>query len=110
MKPEPNQKKREQQQQELVNEWNSKYKTGQRVLVRKDGGQEIETVTSGEAVMMCGTAVCWGNSISGAYMLERFRAMDDCLYCKETIVEPYPFITDKGENVCDECGQERNMQ
>jgi hypothetical protein len=101
---------RNEAQQKLVDEWNSKNAVGCKVLVRKDDGEEIETVTSGLATVLCGTAVCWGNAISGAYMLERFRAIHDCIYCQHTLSEPFPFETDKGDAVCDDCGQERNMQ
>lgn len=89
----------------LADEWNKKYKVGQKVLIRNDEGDEIETITSGNATVMGGTAVCWGNKISGAYMLERFRAMDNCVHCKAVVVEPYPFVTDQGKVICDECLQ-----
>lgn len=101
--------KKEEHQKELVDDWNKKWKVGQKVLVRKDDGEEVETVTSGMAVLMCGTAVCWGNKISGAYMLERFRAMAACYYCKAVITEPWPHETKEGWPVCAECGDRDNV-
>lgn len=102
-------KKAEQKQYDITVDWNSKYAVGQKVLIRKDGGDEFETITTSPAHMLCGTAVCFAKGIRAAYMLERFRAMEPCGICKEMLVEPWPYESPKGVPVCDECGQGLDM-
>ena len=68
--------KRERQEELKVYNWNSKYPVGQKVIVTKDGGEEVETETSHPSQMMCGTAVGWFKGISGAYQLDRAKAIE----------------------------------
>ena len=96
-------------QQELVRDWNKKREVGQKVLVRLDNGDEYETVTRAKAQMIGGTAVCFAKGISGAYMLERFRAMAACYYCEAVLTEPWPYETKEDWPVCAECGDRDNV-
>jgi len=65
-----------QQQQSEVNRWNALYKTGQSVSVRLDDGSEKPTKTNSDAWLLSGhTAVIMLEGISGAYSLERVRAI-----------------------------------
>ena len=71
-----NLKKLQQQEQKKVDDWNSKYQVGQKVIVTKDNGDKIETVTTNEATLLGGhTAVGWFKDISGAYSLDRAQAI-----------------------------------
>lgn len=63
-------------QQKLVNDWNKKYPVGQKVMVLKDDGSEVKTITTHEATMLGGhTAVGWFKDIKGCYALQRVRAI-----------------------------------
>ncbi len=64
-------------QQELVDDWNSKYPVGQKVHLKKDDGTIVVTTTKYPAEVVCGTACGWFNGIRGAYMLERATAMKE---------------------------------
>jgi hypothetical protein len=57
--------------QELVNRWNEKYPEGTPVIVTRDNGDKLETVTRSEAWELCGSAVVMVKDISGGYALER---------------------------------------
>jgi hypothetical protein len=61
---------------QMVEDWNSKYKSGQRVLVRLDDKSTIETNTSSVAVLLGGhTPVIYLEGISGCYALDRVTAI-----------------------------------
>ena len=63
-------------EQKKVDDWNSKYDVGQKVLVRKNDGSEIETETIHPAEILQGhTAVGWFKDISGCFLLERATAI-----------------------------------
>ena len=68
--------KREAKEQKKVDDWNAKYEVGQKVIVTKDGGEQFETEDKYPAEMMCGTAVGWFKGISGAYQLDRAKAVE----------------------------------
>jgi hypothetical protein len=58
--------------QRQCNAFNARWPVGQRVTVRKDGGDGIETVTRSAAeVLSEHTAVIWLEGISGCYLLDR---------------------------------------
>lgn len=55
-------------------EWNKSNPIGTPVILRKDDGTEVDTVTTSEAQMLSGhTAVIWLKGISGCYALDRVR-------------------------------------
>lgn len=61
-------------QEKLVRKWNEKHPVGTPVIVTKDDGTEIKTMTVHEATLLGGhTAVAWLKDISGCYSLERVR-------------------------------------
>lgn len=63
-------------QEKEVQAWNDKYPVGQQVEVRKDLGEIEETRTRSEAWVLSGhTAVIMLEGISGAYLLNRVRAI-----------------------------------
>lgn len=97
-------------QQKLVDDWNREYDRGQKVLVRlnNEGVNEYEDVTHGLAYINHGRAVVYLD-FDIEVPLEIVRAMMPCLYCQHSLAEPFPFETDKGEAVCQHCGEERNM-
>ena len=52
--------------------FNADNPVGQRVIVRKDMGEAVETVTRSEAQVLGGhSAVIWLDGISGCYLLDR---------------------------------------
>lgn len=54
--------------------WNAAHPVGTKVIVRRDGGQEEETATRSEALVLSGhSAVIWLDGISGCYLLDRVR-------------------------------------
>lgn len=58
----------------LVENWNLKHPVGTRVVVRKDDGTKMTTVTRSQAELLSGhTPVIWVTGISGCYALERVR-------------------------------------
>lgn len=58
--------------------WNEKHAIGTKVLLLKDGGEKVKTVTRSEAQVLSGhTAVIWLEGISGCYMLDRCTAIAD---------------------------------
>jgi len=64
-----------QRQQQSVDAWNSQHKIGDKVIVLKDDGNQVETVTRSEAFVLSGhTAMISLVGISGCYLLERVRA------------------------------------
>ncbi len=63
-------------EQKKVDDWNSKYDVGQKVIVKMDSGEERETETKYPAEVLSGhTAVGWFKGISGCYLLERATAI-----------------------------------
>lgn len=55
-----------------VDDWNHRHKIGDAVIVRKDNGSTIRTVTRSEAMILSGhTAVICVEGISGCYALDR---------------------------------------
>ncbi len=95
-------------QKEKMNEWNREWERGQKVLVRSKGKGEYEAIAVTEAYMCYGIAVVYLDN-DFEVPLEWVRAMMPCLHCKHLVSQPFPFETDKGEAVCDDCGRERNM-
>ena len=59
--------------QKEVDKFNKKCEVGQTVKVTMDDGSVIETVTTAEASVMCGSAVAWLKGIRGCYMLKRVK-------------------------------------
>lgn len=54
--------------------WNGKHSVGDQVVVTKDLGEEIETITQSNAYVLSGhMAVIMLEGISGCYALERVR-------------------------------------
>jgi len=73
-----NLKKQQKQEQRKVDNWNKKYSIGQKVIVTKDDGTKVETITTNEATLLGGhTAVGWLKDINGAYSLDRIRAINE---------------------------------
>jgi len=65
-------------EQKKVDDWNKNYQVGQKVIVKKDDGAEIKTVTTSHAALLGGhTAVCWFRDISGCYCLDRAKAIGE---------------------------------
>jgi hypothetical protein len=59
-----------------VCEWNNKHKVGIPVIVTKDDGSEITTVTKTEAMILGGhTPIIYLENIRGCYDLKRVRAL-----------------------------------
>jgi hypothetical protein len=96
-------------QKDLMDEWNLKYERGQKVLVR-DNGKEFEAFVTCAAYITNFIAVCILDATDEECAIESLRAMMPCAHCQHSLAEPFPFETDKGEAVCDDCGRERNMQ
>jgi hypothetical protein len=63
---------------EIINRWNEKYPEGTRVIVTRDNGDKLETVTRSVAWSMCGTPVVSVKGISGCYALERVAPNTAC--------------------------------
>lgn len=58
--------------QKQVDDFNARYAVGQRVSVRKDGGDGAITTTRAAAEVLSGhSAVIWLDGISGCYLLDR---------------------------------------
>lgn len=56
----------------MVEDWNQKYRVGQKVTVKKDAGNTVETTTTSNAVLLGGhTPVIHVEGISGCYALDR---------------------------------------
>ena len=64
-------KKKSQKDVDMVNAWNNKYPEGTPVIVTRDNGEKLETVTRSVAWSMCGSAVVLVKGISGCYSLVR---------------------------------------
>jgi hypothetical protein len=58
---------------DVVREWNAKYPVGTPVLVTRDNGEVLDTVTRSVAWELCGHAAVMVVGISGGYDLERVR-------------------------------------
>ena len=55
-----------------IEDWNSSYPVGTKVIVKRDSGEKMETVTQSEAELLGGhTPVVWVRGIRGAYALSR---------------------------------------
>lgn len=62
--------------QEQCDDFNRRYPVGQRVCVKKDNGEGMETVTKTQAEVMQGhSAVIWVEGITGCYLLDRVVAI-----------------------------------
>lgn len=62
----------------LVDDWNSRHRIGDPVVVTKDDGSKVETVATTAAYVMGGhTAVIHLEGIRGCYALERVKAAQD---------------------------------
>lgn len=58
-----------------VDLWNAQYPVGTNVVVKRDNGETMQTVTRSEAFLLSGhTAVIQLAGISGCYSLERVTA------------------------------------
>lgn len=58
--------------QKQCDAWNKKYPVGTPVVLLKDGGENISTVTRSQAEILSGhSAVIWLEGVSGCYLLER---------------------------------------
>lgn len=63
-------------EQKKVDDWNDKYDVGQKVVITKDDGTKVETITDSKAELLSGhTAVCWFKGIRGFYCLGRAKAI-----------------------------------
>lgn len=89
-------------------EWNKERERGQKVLIRSKDKEEYEAIAVTEAYMCYGIAVVYLDN-NFEVPLEWVRAMEPCLHCQHVLAEPFPFETDRGEAVCQHCGEERNM-
>jgi len=59
-------------------QWNRTHPVGSRVDVRLDSGEVRETVTRSAAEVLSGhSAVIWLKGITGCYLLDRVRAVDE---------------------------------
>lgn len=63
---------------ELIDKWNKSYPEGTPVIVTRDNGDKLETVTRSVAWSMCGTPVVMVKGISGCYALERVAPNTAC--------------------------------
>lgn len=62
--------------QKQCDDWNASNHVGCNVIVTKDNGSEVPTVTTSEAQVLSGhSAVIWLKGVSGCYMLDRVRRM-----------------------------------
>jgi hypothetical protein len=58
--------------QKQCDAWNKKYPVGTPVVLQKDGGENLSTVTRSEAEVLSGhTPVIWLKGVSGCYLLDR---------------------------------------
>lgn len=58
--------------QDQCDAFNARYPVGQRVSVRKDGGDGVVTKTRAAAEVLSGhSAVIWLDGIAGCYLLDR---------------------------------------
>ncbi len=95
--------KKRQKDIELVNAWNEKYPEGTPVIVTRDNGEKLETVTRSVAWSMCGNAVVSVKGISGCYALERVVPnRERCPRCRESIK---PIKDMAGNLSCPLCGK-----
>jgi len=63
--------------QKMVDDWNRFYPAGTRIIVRKDSGEKVETVTTSQAELLGGhTPVIWCKGIRGAYALSRVEPVE----------------------------------
>lgn len=71
--------------QEQCDAFNARYRVGQRVSLRKDGGDCIVTTTRTAAEVLSGhSAVIWLEGVSGCYLLDRVTPIvGDALAAKE---------------------------
>lgn len=66
-----------QKEQAKVDSWNAKHPPGTPVIVHKDFGDVVETITRSVAEVLGGhTAVIWLEGISGCYDLDRVEARE----------------------------------
>lgn len=62
---------------QTADSWNKKYPVGTAVVVIRDNGDKLETVTRSEAWELCGSPVVMVKGISGGYALERMVPMKE---------------------------------
>lgn len=67
---------REARAQAEADAWNNAHPVGCDVLVTRDGGEVLETITRASAAVVGAAAVIWVVGIVGCYALERVRAVD----------------------------------
>lgn len=64
--------------QRQCDDFNARYPVGQRVSLRKDGGEGIVTTTRSAAEVMSGhSAVIWLEGVSGCYLLDRVTPLTE---------------------------------
>jgi hypothetical protein len=67
--------KREAERQ--VNAWNAAHKVGTPVILSKDDGSQVTTVTRHPASLIAGyIPVVWLDGVSGCYRLDRVKAVE----------------------------------
>ncbi|MEK7342472.1 MAG: hypothetical protein AABZ73_01470 [Pseudomonadota bacterium] len=58
--------------QRQVDAFNARYSVGQPVILQRDTGEPLRTVTRSEAQILSGhSAVIWVEGVSGCYLLDR---------------------------------------
>lgn len=74
--------------QAQVQQWNLAYDVGTPVIVTKDRGDKVETVTTSKAQVLSGhSAVIWLEGISGAYLLSRVMAQPSVMPFGRTVTK-----------------------
>lgn len=86
-----------------INDFNAKYKIGQKVELKKDSGEIVEVTIKHEATILGGhTAVGWFDEISGAFLLSRVIGPALRCNCKEPVYSTVYY------NHCARCGKKIN--
>lgn len=77
-------------EQEKVNDWNSRHKVGQQVILTKDDGRKIRMQTIGKAELLNGhTAIVPLSGRSVCYLVERTKAVSPFFLLCENAVKCY---------------------
>ncbi len=64
--------------QELVDAWNKVHGIGEPVLLKKDGGETVQTTTRSKAQLLgSGQPVIWLVGVVGCYALDRVTALEN---------------------------------
>jgi len=66
-------KSKNQKDIDMVNLWNEQYPEGTPVIVTRDNGDKLRTITRSVAWSMCGSPVISVVGITGCYSLERVK-------------------------------------